>query len=111
VTLADGFQPVRRRQIALNLFEHRLGTVQEPGRIVYVDRCVGERRAVNEARDKVAKIEQRLAELQAEYDRLSPSEQGPIGRMIKQIQDRELKPATATLATVKAALQTCEQTV
>jgi hypothetical protein len=111
VTLADGFQPVRRRPIALNLREHRVGTVQEPVRVVYVDRCVGERRAVKDARDKVVKIEQRLAELQEEYDRLPPSEQGPIGRMIRQIQDRELKPATAKLAAAKAALQTCQQAV
>lgn len=58
----SSFQPVRRRPIALNLRERRLGTVQDPVRIVYVDRCVGESRTVKDARDKVAKIEQRLAE-------------------------------------------------
>jgi hypothetical protein len=111
VTLKDGFQPVRRRPIAFNLGEHRLGTIQDPVRIVYVDRCVGERHAVSDAAATVAEIEGRLAELKAEYESLPPSEQGPVGKMIRKIQDQELAPATARLATARAALQTCQQAV
>jgi hypothetical protein len=111
VTLKDGFLPVRRRPIALNLGEHRLGTVQEPVRIVYVDRCVGERHAVSDAAAAVAEIEHRLAELKAEYESLPPSEQGPVGKMIRKIQNGELAPATAKLAAAREALQACQQTV
>ena len=52
VTLPDGYQPIVRQPFAVNLAGHRLGTVQEPIRLVYVDRCIPQRRAVTPPRPR-----------------------------------------------------------
>jgi len=107
VTLGDGYQPLVREPIAVNLAGRRLGTVQEPVRVVYVDRCLAERRAVTAAKAEVAKIEEQLNELRAEYDRAPPSEKDAIGRAIRRMENDFLKPATAALAAAKAAREAC----
>jgi hypothetical protein len=107
VTLGDGYQPLVREPIAINLAGHRLGTVQEPVRLVYVDGCLAERRAVTDAQAKIAKIQEQLNELRAEYDRAPPSEKDAIGRAIRRMENNFLKPATAALAAARAARETC----
>jgi hypothetical protein len=109
VTLGDGYQSLTREPIAVNLAGRRLGTVQEPVRVVYVDRCLAERRAVMDAKAKVLKIQEQIDELRAEYDRAPPSEKDAIGRAIRRMENDFLKPATATLAAAKAAREACRK--
>ena len=109
VRLSDGYEPILRRQIALNLGERRLGSVQEPVRLVFVDRCVAERRALTEADARFRQIAQHVAALQAEYDSLPPSERESLGREIRRIQREQLTPASLALAAAKAARDACER--
>ena len=107
VTLGDGYQPVVRQPIAVNLAGRRLGTVQEPVRVVYVDRCLAERRAVKDAEARIAKVQEQLAGLRAEHEQAPPSEKEAIARAIRRIENDFLKPATAALATARAAREAC----
>jgi hypothetical protein len=107
VTLADGYRPVERKPIATNLVEHRAGTVQEPIEVVYVDRCIAERRAVTSAEAKVAGIQADLQELRAEYDRAPPSEKDAILRGIRRMEKDFLQPAIAAKQAALAAREAC----
>jgi hypothetical protein len=107
VTLGDGYQPVVRQPIAVNLAGRRLGTVQEPVRVVYVDRCLAERQAVTAAEARIAKIQEQLNELRAEYERAPPSEKEAIGRAIRRMEQQFLTPATAALQAARTAREAC----
>jgi hypothetical protein len=107
VTLPDGYQPIVRQPIAVNLADHGLGTVQEPIRLVYVDRCIPQRRAVTAAEAKVAKIEADLQELRDEFDRAPASERDAIGKLIRRMEKEFLTPAIAERKAARAAREAC----
>lgn len=107
VTLTDGFVPIDRQLIALNLGERRLGTVQDPVRLVYADRCIPERHAVTAAEAKVARIQANLDELREELKRVPPSEKEPIRKAIRRIEQQFLPPAIEERRAARAARAAC----
>jgi hypothetical protein len=108
ITLSDGFQPIIRQPIAVNLADHHLGSIQEPVRVVYLDRCLAERHASEAAKAAVDKIQADLKELRDELDRAPASEKDAIRRGIDRLEKQFLDPALHTLAAARAARDSCE---
>jgi hypothetical protein len=108
ITLADGFQPIVRQPIAVNLAEHHLGNVQEPVRVVYNDRCRAERQAVTAAQAAVDKIQADLQELRDELDRAPQSEKDAIRRGITRLEDLMLQPALVAREAALSARADCQ---
>jgi hypothetical protein len=102
----DGTLWITRKPIKVNLAERRLGTVQEPIRLVYVERCVAERRAVIVAEATVASIQADLEALHRKLAQAHLSEKQAVLESIR-LTEQALTRAIAAVEAARAAREAC----